>query len=42
MDVRYSNHALKRMKERGVERWEVEHIIKHPSYTKKSFEGRRK
>jgi len=29
------------MKERGVEGWEVEHLLKHPVYIKKSFDGRK-
>lgn len=37
----YSVHALKRMKERGIEEWEIEHLIKYPGYIKKSFEGRK-
>jgi len=28
------------MKRRDIEDWEVEHILKFPSYTKKSFDGR--
>ena len=37
----FSDHALKRMKERGIENWEIEHLIKYPEYIKKSFEGRK-
>ena len=37
----YSNHAKKRIKERGIEEWEIEQILKHPLYTKKSFENRK-
>ncbi|MFH1311066.1 MAG: DUF4258 domain-containing protein [Nanoarchaeota archaeon] len=40
MDIIYSDHAKKRMKKRGIEGWEVEHILKFPSYTKKSSDGR--
>lgn len=29
------------MKQRGIEEWEIEYIIKHPNYTKKSFDGRK-
>jgi len=36
MEIFYSNHAKKRMKERGIGNWEVEYLIKHPSYIKKS------
>lgn len=41
MKIIYSDHAKKRMKERGIENWEVEYILKHPSYTKKSFDERK-
>ncbi|MBU1252202.1 MAG: DUF4258 domain-containing protein [Nanoarchaeota archaeon] len=38
MKIVYSSHAKKRMKQRGVEEWEIEHILKHPSYTRKTFD----
>lgn len=41
MEISYSDHAKKRMRIRGIEGWEVEHILKFPSYIKKSFEGRK-
>ena len=41
MDIIYSDHAKKRMKQRGIEEWEIEHLLEYPSYTRKSFEGRR-
>lgn len=41
MNVVYSDHAKKRMQQRGIDKWEVEHILKSPSYVKKSFEGRK-
>ena len=41
MEIFYSDHAKKRMKQRGVEDWEIEHVLKHPVYTKKSFEERK-
>jgi len=41
MDIVYSDHAKKRMKQRGIEEWEIEHLLKHPSYIKRSFEGRK-
>ncbi|MBI4148981.1 DUF4258 domain-containing protein [Candidatus Woesearchaeota archaeon] len=41
MDIIYSDHAQKRMKERGITEWEVEHVLTYPRYTKKSFEGRK-
>ena len=41
MKITYSDHAKRRMKQRGVEEWEVEHLLKHPSYIKKNFEGKK-
>lgn len=41
MEVVYSDHAKKRMKQRGIEKWEVEHLLKHPSYIKKTSEGKK-
>lgn len=40
MEIKYSDHAKKRVRERGIEDWEIEHIIKYPSYIKKSIEGK--
>ena len=37
MDIVYSDHARKRMKQRGITKLEVEHILKYPTYVKKSF-----
>ena len=39
MEIIYSDHAEKRMKQRGVTELEIEHVLKYPSYIKKSFEG---
>ena len=39
MEIIYSEHAKKRMKQRDIEDWEIEHIINHLSYTKKSSDG---
>ncbi len=39
MKIVYSEHARKRMKQRGISELEIEHIIDYPSYTKKSFEN---
>ncbi len=39
MDIIYSEHARKRMKERSVEEWEIEHILQFPFYIKKSDKG---
>ena len=41
MEVIYSEHALKRMKQRGISELELAHVLKHPTYTKKTFEGRK-
>ena len=38
--VAYSDHAKRRMKQRGIEEWEIEHLLSHPSYTRKTFEGK--
>ncbi len=40
MDIFYSNHSKKRMKQRGIEEWEIEHIVNHPTYTKRNSEGK--
>lgn len=29
------------MKERGIEQWEVEHVLEFPTYVKKSFGNRK-
>ena len=41
MKIVYSDHAKKRMKQRGITELEVEHVLNYPQYTKKSFEGRK-
>lgn len=41
MEIIYSNHAKKRMNERGIENWEVEHILKYPAYIKKFFNNKK-
>ena len=41
MEIAYSDHAKKRMKQRGIEEWEVQHILNHPAYIKKTTEGKR-
>ena len=41
MKIIYSDHARKRIRERGIEEWEIEHVLKYPSYIKKSFEERK-
>ena len=39
MKIVYSDHAKKRMKQRGITELEVEHVLNYPFYIKKSFEG---
>ena len=39
MNIVYSDHAKRRMKQRGITELEVEHVLNHPLYVKKSFEG---
>ena len=39
MKIVYSEHAEKRMKQRGITELEIEHILEYPAYIKKSFEG---
>ncbi len=41
MKIIYSDHAKKRIKERGIEDFEIEYVLKHPSYIKKSFDERK-
>lgn len=41
MKIVFSDHAKKRIEERGIEEWEIEHILKFPLYIKKSFEERK-
>lgn len=40
MNIVYSDHAKKRIKQRGISELDVEHALKHPNYVKKSFDGR--
>ncbi len=41
MEIVYSDHARKRMKQRGITELQVEHILRYPTYVLKSFEGRK-
>ncbi len=41
MEIVYSNHAKKRMEQRGIEEWEIEHLLKYPSYIKKTSESKK-
>lgn len=38
MNIVYSEHALKRMKQRGITSLEVEHVLRYPTFIKKSAE----
>ena len=39
MNIEYSDHAKKRMRQRGISELEIKHIMEHPIYVKKSFDG---
>ena len=39
MKIIYSYHAKKRMRQRGITELEVEYVLKHALYVKKSFEN---
>lgn len=39
MNVTYSDHAKKRMGQRGITELEVEHVLTYPTYIMKSFDG---
>ncbi|MEK6901661.1 MAG: DUF4258 domain-containing protein [Nanoarchaeota archaeon] len=41
MKIIYSDHAHRRMKQRGITELHIEHILAYPSYIKKSFEERK-
>ena len=41
MKIVYSDHAKKRMKQRGITALEIESILSAPTYTKKTFEGKK-
>ena len=41
MNIIYSDHAKRRMRQRGITEFEVDHVLKHPNYIKKSFQGRK-
>ena len=41
MDVVYSDHAQKRLKQRGITHLEAEHVLKHPQFIKKSLAGKK-
>ena len=41
MKIIYSDHAKKRLRQRGISELEVKQILDHPDYIKKSFEGRK-
>ena len=39
--IEYSDHAIKRMKQRGMTELEIEHVLTYPTYIKKSYLGRK-
>tara|TARA_Y100000310_G_C20437197_1_gene694308 strand:- start:421 stop:630 length:210 start_codon:yes stop_codon:yes gene_type:complete len=41
MKIILSNHAKKRINQRGISEIEVQYILKHPIYVKKCFEGKK-
>lgn len=41
MNIVYSEHAILRMKQRGITSLEVEHVLQYPMYIKKSSEERK-
>jgi len=41
MHLVYSEHAIKRMKQRGITQFEIEELLKYPEIIRKSF-GERK
>ncbi|MDP2946800.1 MAG: DUF4258 domain-containing protein [Nanoarchaeota archaeon] len=41
MEIIYSYHSKKRLKQRGITELDVQHVLKYPIYTKKSFEERK-
>ena len=41
MKIVYSDHAEKRLRQRGITTLEIDHVLKYPIYVKKSYEGRK-
>ena len=41
MKLVYSEHAIKRMKQRGITELEIKYMLEHPTYVKKTFEDRK-
>ena len=41
MKIVYSDHAIKRRKQRGIIELEIEHVLKFPIYVKKTFDDRK-
>ena len=39
MNIIYSEHAKRRMKQRAITELEVEHVLQHPDFIINSFEG---
>ena len=40
-EIIYSDHARKRMKQRGITELEVQHVLQYSLYVKKTIEGRK-
>lgn len=38
MEIYYSDHAKKRMRQRGITGLEIEHVLMYPDYIKKSVD----
>ena len=41
MKIIYSDHTIKRMRQRGITELEIEHVLIHPDVMKKSLDGRK-
>ena len=39
--IEYTDHAIKRMKQRGITELEIEQILLYPAYVKKTYLGRK-
>lgn len=41
MFILYSDHALKRLRQRGIPQWQVEDVLTYPISVKNSYDGRK-
>lgn len=41
MNITYSEHAEKRIKQRGLTKLEIEYVLSNPIYLKKSMDGKK-